>query len=159
MVTLEELQRLGRRHSHPHQPPSPQDLALLCYTSGTTGTPKGAMLTHQNLLASAVGHQCIELLKTTKGKPVLASEPNSFLGNFGSGRHPRCSMEMQGNNECKPLAPKPENVSLDISPVQDSVLFKRFDILMHGGYDMARIGMAMLDISVLTASNWLDPQT
>jgi malonyl-CoA/methylmalonyl-CoA synthetase len=32
---------------------APGDLALLCYTSGTTGTPKGAMLTHGNALASS----------------------------------------------------------------------------------------------------------
>ena len=31
----------------------PGDVALLCYTSGTTGQPKGAMLTHANLIASA----------------------------------------------------------------------------------------------------------
>jgi len=30
-----------------------EDLALVCYTSGTTGNPKGAMLTHTNAIATA----------------------------------------------------------------------------------------------------------
>ena len=63
VVTLEEVQRLGRKHPRPHQPPSPHDLALLCYTSGTTGTPKGVMLTHNNLLSFAVSHQSWETTK------------------------------------------------------------------------------------------------
>jgi long-chain acyl-CoA synthetase len=34
--------------------PSPDDLALLMYTSGTTGMPKGVMLTQANLVANAL---------------------------------------------------------------------------------------------------------
>ncbi|MCI4589944.1 long-chain fatty acid--CoA ligase [Sphingobium sp. BYY-5] len=36
------------------------DIALLQYTGGTTGTPKGAMLTHQNLTANARQAQVID---------------------------------------------------------------------------------------------------
>ena len=39
---------------HPHPTIDPEnDVALIQYTGGTTGTPKGAMLTHQNLSANA----------------------------------------------------------------------------------------------------------
>jgi len=41
--------------SHPR--PQTDDLAIIQYTSGTTGTPKGAALTHRNLLSNAAQSQ------------------------------------------------------------------------------------------------------
>ena len=38
--------------------PEPQDVALFCYTSGTTGDPKAAKLTHANLISVATGAKC-----------------------------------------------------------------------------------------------------
>ncbi|WP_417562709.1 long-chain-fatty-acid--CoA ligase [Microbacterium sp.] len=40
-----------------HPKPSTDDLAIIQYTSGTTGSPKGAQLTHRNLLSNAAQAQ------------------------------------------------------------------------------------------------------
>ena len=40
---------------HHHSPPNGNDICTFCYTSGTTGNPKGALITHTNLLSACAG--------------------------------------------------------------------------------------------------------
>ncbi|MGA9053774.1 MAG: AMP-binding protein, partial [Pseudolabrys sp.] len=61
---------------------SADDLAWLFYTSGTTGRPKGAMLTHRNLSASSHAYLA-EVDPATPGDPVLHAAPMSH----GSGMY------------------------------------------------------------------------
>jgi hypothetical protein len=52
LCSLKDLAAAGLRAPCPAVPPQPSDLATVCYTSGTTGQPKGAMLTHANIVAN-----------------------------------------------------------------------------------------------------------
>jgi long-chain acyl-CoA synthetase len=61
MRSFTEVQELGREFGRAHpgffeaeiDKGTPDDLACVCYTSGTTGNPKGAMITHANAVATA----------------------------------------------------------------------------------------------------------
>jgi len=67
VISLDELRALGREHFKVHpdmlvqrtQACQPEDLAILVYTSGTTGKPKGAMHNHRGLVYSVRGYNTL----------------------------------------------------------------------------------------------------
>ena len=53
IYTLDEVEALGAALNRGYNPPQSTDLVTLNYTSGTTGNPKGVILTHRNAVAGA----------------------------------------------------------------------------------------------------------
>ncbi|GHP08170.1 long chain acyl-CoA synthetase 7 peroxisomal [Pycnococcus provasolii] len=56
IVDFAQLIRLGTQAPKPHTPPTADAIGTICYTSGTTGVPKGAVLLHRNMIASCSGY-------------------------------------------------------------------------------------------------------
>jgi long-chain acyl-CoA synthetase len=52
--TFDDVFKMGKENPSKHVKPTSEDIATISFTSGTTGTPKGALLSHGNLTNPAV---------------------------------------------------------------------------------------------------------
>ncbi|MGH7375753.1 MAG: AMP-binding protein [Candidatus Rokuibacteriota bacterium] len=86
LLSLDDLQERGRKFARENPGYFDQevgkgaadDLAIILYTSGTTGQPKGAMLSHRNLMVTAQNAIAQEGL--TSSEEVLAYLPMAWAG-------------------------------------------------------------------------------
>ena len=63
VLSLEQLEEKGRTQPIEPRKPEPEDLCCIMYTSGSTGNPKGVILSHKNIVA---GSKCIEFSQRKK---------------------------------------------------------------------------------------------
>ncbi|XP_063473775.1 long-chain-fatty-acid--CoA ligase 5 isoform X7 [Symphalangus syndactylus] len=71
ILSLYDAENLGKEHFRKPVPPSPEDVSVICFTSGTTGDPKGAMITHQNIVSNAAAFlKCMEAVVYSCGARI-----------------------------------------------------------------------------------------
>ncbi|MEK6530427.1 MAG: AMP-binding protein [candidate division NC10 bacterium] len=86
LISLQRLQELGKKFALDNPTyfedqvakGRADDLAIICYTSGTTGSPKGVMLSHRNLILTARNAATREGLRSDE--EVLAYLPMAWVG-------------------------------------------------------------------------------
>ena len=86
LMSLEELLERGRKFEQHHPghfdeevaKGGADDIAIICYTSGTTGTPKGAMLSHRNLIVTSRNAAEAEGLRDDE--EILSYLPMAWVG-------------------------------------------------------------------------------
>ena len=94
VLTLQALKEIGRREEARDpakfvqnlESAQPADLLTICYTSGTTGVPKGAMITHENMVSVLEdGVPIVEQFIDAENEVTLSFLPFSHvLGKFES---------------------------------------------------------------------------
>jgi len=84
-VAFRDLMADAPEHIEPVLPDSESDIALLFFTSGTTGFPKGAALTHTSAMVGVRNHGRMYALKPSLGKQLsLLVMPVAHAGGYAA---------------------------------------------------------------------------
>jgi long-chain acyl-CoA synthetase len=73
------VEALGTATPRQPIPPTPETITTINYTSGTTGMPKGAILTHSNAVAALVGPKMMGAIDGTPGDTMLSFLPLAHI--------------------------------------------------------------------------------
>ncbi|ORZ25569.1 hypothetical protein BCR42DRAFT_400441 [Absidia repens] len=82
VLTLEALIETGKKFPREPRRPEPEDLCCIMYTSGSTGNPKGVILSHKNIVAAIAGVNCLLSRVVSNADTMLAYLPLAHVLEF-----------------------------------------------------------------------------
>lgn len=77
IMSMGRVEELGASLKRPYNPPGPDDIVTINYTSGTTGPPKGVILTHSAAVAAAACSLCT--VSHTTGDSICSYLPLAHI--------------------------------------------------------------------------------
>ena len=123
LISFAAVQEAGQQFEREHpgyfeaqvQEGTSTDVGLMCYTSGTTGLPKGVMLSHLNLIATAEHLRQVDDL--VESDETMAYLPMAWIGDMA------LSVVMsQVTGMCVNCPERPETVQQDMREIGPTVL-------------------------------------
>ena len=123
LISFTAVQEVGQRFEREHsgyfeaevQAGADSDVGLICYTSGTTGFPKGVMLSHRNLIATAENLRQVDCI--VDSDETMAYLPMAWVGDTA------LSVGMaQVSGMCVNCPERPETVQQDMREIGPTVL-------------------------------------
>lgn len=81
--SINRLETPVDEHAHIPQPPDADSLAAILYTSGTTGKPKGVMLSHRNIISNAISTLGIQMVYASDRLLSVLPLPHTYECTIG----------------------------------------------------------------------------